>query len=209
MALAVVAMEVVPSGPREEAVGVRPTIPNPEPRMDSHENARTTRSRMLIVQRLAAGRSVSVVAAALGITPNTVRKWRDRHAANGVTGLADRSSRPRRSPTRLDTADEDAIVALRRHRLSSPGMPAGSAIPSPPSASCSDAAVSAAWPPRSPPACHTLRTRTPGRADPHRHQEARPHRRHRTPHHRQPHRAEQPPGCRTGPRLGIPPRRHR
>ena len=49
--------------------------------MDIHENARTTRhSRMLMVQRLAAGWSVATVATALGVTARTVRKWRDRHA---------------------------------------------------------------------------------------------------------------------------------
>ena len=91
--------------------------------MDSYENARTTpRSRMLIVQRLAAGWSVGEVAAAQGVTPKTVRKWRDRHAAGGVAGLADRSSRPKRSPARLSTADEDAIEVLRRQRLSGPAI---------------------------------------------------------------------------------------
>ena len=69
--------------------------------MDVHENARTTpHSRMLIVERLGDGQSVARVAAALGITPRTVRKWRDRFAAEGEAGLRDRSSRPLRSPAR-------------------------------------------------------------------------------------------------------------
>ena len=91
--------------------------------MDIHKNARTLpHSRMLIVERLAAGWSVAAVAAAAGVTAKTVRKWRDRHAAGSATGLADRSSRPHRSPRRLDSADEDAIEALRRQRLSSPAI---------------------------------------------------------------------------------------
>ena len=91
--------------------------------MDIHKNARTLpHSRMLIVERLAAGWSVSVVATAAGVTAKTVRKWRDRHASEGAPGLADRTSRPHRSPTRLSTADEDAIEALRRQRLSSPDI---------------------------------------------------------------------------------------
>ena len=91
--------------------------------MDIHENARTLpHSRMLIVQRLATGWSVAAVAVAAGVTAKTVRKWRDRHAAEGEPGLADRSSRPHRSPTRLGTADEDAIETLRRQRLSSPAI---------------------------------------------------------------------------------------
>jgi transposase-like protein len=70
--------------------------------MDVHENARTTRhSRMLMVQRLASGGTPAAVAQALGVTARTVRKWRDRFAAAGAAGLADRSSRPHRSPTRL------------------------------------------------------------------------------------------------------------
>ena len=91
--------------------------------MDTHNNARTTcHGRMLIVQRLASGWSVAAVAHAQGVTPKTVRKWRDRHTAEGHTGLANRSSRPHRSPARLDAADEDTIEALRRQRLSGPAI---------------------------------------------------------------------------------------
>ena len=91
--------------------------------MDIHENARTTRhSRMLIVERLAGGWALADVAAAHGVTPKTVRKWRDRHAVEGVAGLLDRSSRPHRSPSRLDSMTEDAIEVLRRQRLSGPAI---------------------------------------------------------------------------------------
>ena len=41
------------------------------------------------------------VAAALGVTARTVRKWREGYAAEGEAGLRDRSSRPHASPTRL------------------------------------------------------------------------------------------------------------
>jgi len=91
--------------------------------MDIHNNARTTHhSRMLIVQRLAAGWTVAAVAAAQGVSPKTVRKWRDRHVAEGEAGLADRSSRPRRSPTRLSQEAEQQIEALRRQRLTGPAI---------------------------------------------------------------------------------------
>ena len=91
--------------------------------MDIYKNARTLpHGRMLIVERLAVGWSVAAVAAAAGVTAKTVRKWRDRHATEGARGLADRSSRPHHSPTRLDLAGEDAIEALRRQRLSSPAI---------------------------------------------------------------------------------------
>ncbi len=80
--------------------------------MDGHENARTTRhSRILMVQRLASGWSVGQVAAALGVTVRTVRKWSDRFASEGEAGLADRSSRPHRSPARTADATEAAIEA--------------------------------------------------------------------------------------------------
>jgi transcriptional regulator with GAF, ATPase, and Fis domain len=51
-----------------------------------------------------------------------VRKWRDRHAAEGEAGLRDRSSRPHRSPTRLPADQHTTIEALRRQRLCSPAI---------------------------------------------------------------------------------------
>ena len=91
--------------------------------MDAHENARTTRhSRMLIVERLGAGQAIGAVATSLGITPRTVRKWRDRFAAEGLPGLRDRSSRPAFSPTRLPPETTARIEALRRQRRSGPAI---------------------------------------------------------------------------------------
>ena len=91
--------------------------------MDVHENARTTRhSRMLMVQRLASGWTVTAVAAAQGVTVKTVRKWRERFAAAGEAGLIDRSSRPHRSPSKLAAHEADDIVALRRQRLTGPAI---------------------------------------------------------------------------------------
>jgi transposase InsO family protein len=91
--------------------------------MDIHKNARTTpHSRMLIVQRLAEGWSVAAVADGLGVSPKTVRKWRNRHAVEGARGLQDRTSRPHRSPSRLPQQVEDDIEQLRRQRLSSPAI---------------------------------------------------------------------------------------
>jgi transposase InsO family protein len=89
--------------------------------MDVHDNARTTRhSRMLMVQRLASGWTVVGVAQAQGVSPKTVRKWRDRHATEGESGLSDRSSRPHYSPNRLGEDQRDEVLALRRQRLTSP-----------------------------------------------------------------------------------------
>lgn len=89
--------------------------------MDIHKNARTTPySRMLMIERLNSGWTVPHVAVALGIDPRTVRKWRDRFALAGEAGLADRCSRPHRSPTRLSEQDEAEIVGLRRQRMTGP-----------------------------------------------------------------------------------------
>jgi transposase InsO family protein len=91
--------------------------------MDAHQNARTTpHSRMLIVERLAAGWTASAVAQGMGIDPRTVRKWRDRFAAEGAAGLRDRSSRPHTSPRRLSPEAEAEIERLRRERLSGPAI---------------------------------------------------------------------------------------
>ena len=91
--------------------------------MDIHDNARTTpRSRMVMIERLEAGWTVSAVAAAFSVDGRTVRKWRDRFAAEGAAGLADRSSRPHSCPSRLDGAVEAEIERLRRERLSGPAI---------------------------------------------------------------------------------------
>ena len=86
--------------------------------MDIHKNASTTpRSRMLMVERLRDGWPVAAVAAAHGVDPKTVRKWRDRFLVEGDTGLEDRSSRPRRSPNRTPLSCRRQVLALRRdHR---------------------------------------------------------------------------------------------
>jgi transposase-like protein len=77
---------------------------------------------MLMVERLASGWTVATVPQAQGISPRTVRKWRDRHTVEGEAGLADRSSRPHRSPRRLAAPIEAEIASLRRQRLTSPAI---------------------------------------------------------------------------------------
>jgi transposase InsO family protein len=83
--------------------------------MNIHKLARTTpASRALIADRRAAGVREAVVAEQLGIDRKTVRKWTHRQRLEGATGLGDRSSRPTRSPTALDSAWREAVIALRR-----------------------------------------------------------------------------------------------
>jgi transposase InsO family protein len=86
--------------------------------MNIHKLARTTPvSRALIAERRAAGIGEAVVAGQLGIDRKTVRKWTHRQRTEGVSGLRDRSSRPAKSPTALDSAWRDAVLALRRLRF--------------------------------------------------------------------------------------------
>jgi len=83
--------------------------------MNIHKLARTTpASRALIAARRASGVREAVVAAHLGIDRKTVRKWTRRQQLEGTMGLRDRSSRPTRSPTALDSAWKAAVLALRR-----------------------------------------------------------------------------------------------
>ena len=67
-----------------------------------HKLARLTPlGRRRTVQRLAAGARVRDVAAAIDLSTTTVRRWWRRYQAEGEAGLADRSSRPHRSPRAL------------------------------------------------------------------------------------------------------------
>jgi len=75
-----------------------------------------------MIDRLQSGWSAPAVAHALGITAKTVRKWQRRFHIEGAAGLADRSSRPHRSPKALSAAAQDQIEALRRRRMSSPAI---------------------------------------------------------------------------------------
>lgn len=85
--------------------------------MDIHKNARLTlHGRERIVRQVLSGQTPKAVALAAGVCPRTVRKWVERFRAEGLAGLADRSSRPRRlhRPTPQETVAR--IEALRRER---------------------------------------------------------------------------------------------
>jgi transposase InsO family protein len=88
----------------------------------SHGNARTTvHGRKLIVARHRAGWAQAHIAAAMGVSRKCVRTWIARYAAEGETGLVDRSSRPHTSPTRTPADVEDRIVELRGRERRGPG----------------------------------------------------------------------------------------
>lgn len=86
--------------------------------MDVHQNARLTFScRVLLVERVKAGRPKAQVARDLGVSSKTVNKWLGRYRERGVEGLRDLSSRPHRSPRTTDAVLRTAVLALRRQRM--------------------------------------------------------------------------------------------
>ena len=52
----------------------------------------------------------------MGVSPRSVYKWVQRHQAEGVGGLVDRSSRPKRSPRQLTAKLVRRIETLRRRK---------------------------------------------------------------------------------------------
>lgn len=84
----------------------------------AHRNARlTVHGRQLIVSRVMEdGWTVAASAEAAGVSRATVYKWLRRFRDEGPAGLADRTSRPHRSPRRLDEATERRILTARRRR---------------------------------------------------------------------------------------------
>jgi transposase InsO family protein len=87
--------------------------------MKIHANARTCpNSRMLLVKRIEEENwSLMVAAEAAGISERSARKWLGRWRAEGKAGLLDRSSAPRRVPSRLPADRLEAVEALRRLRM--------------------------------------------------------------------------------------------
>lgn len=86
-----------------------------------HANAPlTVRGRMILVERIAAGRPVAHVAAEMGVSRRTAGKWWARYLEEGEAGLEDRSSRPRRCPHQTPARLERRIVALRQRRKLGP-----------------------------------------------------------------------------------------
>ena len=86
--------------------------------------AKTTwrdRLRAQIVLAAARGHPNARIAAGLGISVDTVRKWRGRFAGRGLDGLADlpRSGRPRR----ISALERAAVVALACQLPAATGVP--------------------------------------------------------------------------------------
>jgi transposase InsO family protein len=74
----------------------------------------TVLGRLLLVQRIEGeGWSPAAAAGAQGVSRATAYKWLRRWRAEGLAGLADRSSRPHRSPGRTAAEVEAAVIELR------------------------------------------------------------------------------------------------
>ena len=97
-----------------------------------HANARlTVHGRLLLVQRVIADqRPVAHVAKELGVSRQCAHRWVARFRAEGVAGLADRSSRPWRSPGRTSAeAEARVLVARRELRCGPAGIASQTGVP--------------------------------------------------------------------------------
>lgn len=80
-----------------------------------HKNAPLTpEGRKRLIERVAAGRPISHVAAEAGISRACLSKWYGRWQQFGDLGLVDHSSRPGRSPSATDDTVVKMIVTLRQ-----------------------------------------------------------------------------------------------
>ena len=93
----------------------------------SHANAALTpRARLRLAKLIVEDRwTPSTAAKMFMVSPRTARKWADRYRAEGRTGMADRSSRPRSSPNKTPEHVTRQIVRLRWRRRLGPVQIAG------------------------------------------------------------------------------------
>ncbi|MFN7571305.1 MAG: leucine zipper domain-containing protein [Betaproteobacteria bacterium] len=98
--------------------------------MNTHKNARLTYARRLEMVKDIVDQKLTpcAAAAAHGVSAGTTRKWLGRYLAAGESALADRSSRPHRSPRAMPAATALAIVELRRQRLTQARIAASLAV---------------------------------------------------------------------------------
>jgi transposase-like protein len=85
----------------------------------AHANARLTPAgRLILCQRIAAGRPAAHVAAEMGISRTTAYRWWARYQQHGQAGLVDRPSTAHHHPRRIPATEEAGILRLRRtHKL--------------------------------------------------------------------------------------------
>lgn len=80
-----------------------------------HRNAKLSPAgRLVLVERIAAGRPVAHVAAEMGVSRQTAYRWWRRYRSEGEAGLEDRPSRPQRSPRQTARKLVRRVEQLRR-----------------------------------------------------------------------------------------------
>ncbi len=84
-----------------------------------HRNAPLTpEGRLRLCRLIEEGSTIASAAESFRISRQTAHKWWHRYLEVGAPGLVDRSSRPRRCPTKTPAKVEQRVVALRRrHQL--------------------------------------------------------------------------------------------
>lgn len=87
--------------------------------MEVHANAKLApKGRLTMVRRIENENwTIARAADAAGVSTRTASKWRSRFRSEGQAGLTDRSSRPKRSPSQVPTDRVQAIMALRKIRM--------------------------------------------------------------------------------------------
>jgi transposase InsO family protein len=85
--------------------------------MHCHANSRLTpRGRAEVFDAVAAGATVSAACLMFRVSRRWYYRWRPRFLAGGPAALADRSSRPHRSPQQLSLAQEVHVLGIRQAR---------------------------------------------------------------------------------------------
>ena len=78
------------------------------------KESQTMDLRVRLIQDYREGHGISALAEIYAVSRNTVYKWLERHEAEGVAGLADRSRVPQHSPSKLSQEVITHIVAARQ-----------------------------------------------------------------------------------------------
>ena len=96
-----------------------------------HRNAPLTpEGRLRLCRLIEEGWTVASAAESFRISRQTAHKWWRRYQGSGESGLRDRSSRPRRCPTKTSPKVERRAVALRRrHQLGPARLAARAGVP--------------------------------------------------------------------------------
>lgn len=118
-----------------------------------------------MIERVEASWRVADAAAVAGVSVRTAAKWRARVRSEGEQGQLDRSSRPRRQLRRTPLDRVEAVLRLRRLRMTAAEIPEVLRMALSRCLGSDSARVGAAWPARAR-AAGPLRTNAAGRARP-------------------------------------------